>query len=593
MQKVYQIFWCSEKSEYLCDMKTRNCIIFALMCMTTPMTAKTSKTVTLQLIETSDVHGAFFPYDFIEGRPLHGSMARISSYVKQQREKFGRNVILLENGDILQGQPTCYYTNYVETGEKNIAAEVVNYLKYDAQTFGNHDVETGHKVYDKWIRELDCPTLGANIIDLKSQKPYVEPYIMLERDGVRIAVLGMLTPAIPNWLHQRLWSGMRFEEMVSCARQWVKVLREKEQADVIVGLFHSGWEGGITTDQYDEDATRRVAEEVEGFDVIFFGHDHTVRRTTTRNGVVCLNPSCNAVNVAQCTIKVKVGNGKARIVEKKGEIVDMTTQPVDDDFIGHFQPRIDAVRKYVSRRIGTFANTVSSRDAFFGSSAFTDLIHQMQLEETHADVSFNAPLQFNTQIQAGDLTMSDMFKLYRYENQIYVLRMTGEEIRRHLELSYDQWVNTMKSPDDHIMLLNDSAHNDKQRMGFRNLTFNFDSAAGIDYVVDVTKPDGQKVHILQFTDGRPFLETAWYRVVMNSYRGNGGGELLTRGAGIPLDSIPQRIEYMSDRDQRYYLTQIIERKGTVTAQPLNNWRFIPDAWARPAIERDRRLIYGE
>jgi 2',3'-cyclic-nucleotide 2'-phosphodiesterase/3'-nucleotidase len=557
------------------------------------MTAKSNKTVTLRLIETSDVHGAFFPYNYVERKPMKGTMARVSHYVKQQRAKYGDNVILLENGDILQGQPTCYYTNYVATTEKNIAAEVVNYLKYDAQTFGNHDVETGHAVYDKWIRDLDCPTLGANIIDLKSQKPYVEPYLLLERDGVRIAILGMLTPAIPNWLHERLWSGIRFEEMVGCARRWVKVLREKEQADIVVGLFHSGWEGGIVTPQYEEDPVRRIAEEVEGFDVIFFGHDHTVRNVTTKNGVVCLDPSCNAVNIAQATIKVKVTDGKTRIVEKKGELIDVSDLPVDDEFVSHFQPRIDAVKKYVERQVGTFSHTVSSRDAFFGSSAFTDLIHRLQLEDTHADLSFNAPLQFNTEIKAGPIYMSDLFKLYRYENQVYVLRMTGREIRQHLEMSYDQWVNTMKGPDDHIMLLNDEALNDKQRMGFRNLTFNFDSAVGIDYVVDVTKPDGQKVNILQFTDGRPFVEDAWYRVAMNSYRGNGGGELLTRGAGIPLDSIPGRIEYMSDRDQRYYLTKLIEREGTVNAKPYNNWRFIPDAWAKPALERDRKLIFKE
>ena len=111
---------------------------------------------------------------------------------------------------------------------------MVNYLKFDAELFGNHDVETGHAVYDKWIKELDCPTLGANIIDLKSGKPYVEPYLMLEREGLRVAVLGMLTPAIPNWLHESMWSGMRFEEMVSSARKWVKLLKEKEQADIIV-----------------------------------------------------------------------------------------------------------------------------------------------------------------------------------------------------------------------------------------------------------------------------------------------------------------------------------------------------------------------
>ena len=555
--------------------------------MTTLM-AKSPKTVTLRIVETSDVHGAFFPYNFTERRDMSGTMARVSSYLKRQRKEMGNRLILLENGDILQGQPTCYYTNFVATDKPNIAAEVVNYLKYDAQTFGNHDVEVGHKVYDKWIKELNCPVVGANIIDLKSGKPYVEPYVIIEREGVRVAILGMLTPAIPNWLHQSLWSGMRFEEMVSCTKRWVKILREQEKADVVIGLFHSGWDGGIVTDEYDEDATQKVAEQVEGLDVIFFGHDHRERNTTVKN-VLCLDPSCNAQKVAVATIQVR--NGK--VTSKKGELIDMTKEPLDEDFMRHFQPRIDEVKAFVERKIGVFNENMLSRDAFFGPAAFVDLIHQLQLEHTGADVSFTAPLTFNSEIKAGPVYQSDMFKLYRFENGIYVVRMTGKEIRNFLEMSYDQWVNTMTSPDDHIMLLAPKVAGDNQRENFKNFTFNFDSAAGIDYVVDVTKPDGQKVHILQFSDGRPFDENAWYRVAMNSYRGNGGGELLVRGAGIPLDSIPQRIEYQSERDQRHYLTEKIEREGSITPKALNNWRFIPEAWAQPAIERDRKLIFGE
>ena len=562
--------------------------ILALMCISMTAMAKQAKTVTLRLIETSDVHGAFFPYNFTERRPMEGTMARVSTYLKRQRKTYGDRLILLDNGDILQGQPTCYYTNYVKTDEPNIAAEVINYLQYDAETFGNHDVETGHAVYDKWIREVKCPMLGANIIDTKTNKPYVKPYTIIEREGVRVAILGMLTPAIPNWLHESLWTGLRFDEMLQTARHWIKILKEQEKADVIIGLFHSGWDGGIVTPTYEEDVAKKMAETVEGFDVIFFGHDHTERNTTINN-TLCMDPSCNALKVAEATIQIR--NGK--VINKKGALIDVRNEAIDQQYIAHFQPQIDAIRQYVERQLGTFVSPMRSRDAFFGSAAFTDLIHQLQLDETHADISFNAPLTFNTDIKAGPIYMSDMFKLYRYENKIYVLRMTGEEVRKHLEMSYDLWVNTMKSPDDHIMMLNEGSAGDEQRRGFKNLTFNFDSAAGIDYVVDVTKPDGQKVRILQFSDGRPFDEKAWYKVVMNSYRGNGGGELLTHGAGIPLDSINNRIIFMSERDQRYYLTLKIEREGKVEGKPLNNWRFIPDAWARPAIERDRKLIFGE
>lgn len=567
------------------------------MCISLTTMAKQAKTVTLRLIETSDVHGAFFPYNYTERRPMQGTMARVSTYLKRQRKSYGDRIILLDNGDILQGQPTCYYTNYIKTDAPNIAAEVINYLQYDAQNFGNHDVETGHAVYDKWVSEMKCPVLGANIVDTNTGKPYVKPYTIIEREGVRVAILGMLTPAIPNWLHESLWTGLRFEEMIQSARHWVKVLKEREKADVIVGLFHSGWEGGITTPDYDEDVSRKIAETVEGFDVIFFGHDHTERNTTV-NGVLCLDPSCNAVKVAQATITLKINNEKPdsksiEVVSKKGEIVDITGESIDQHFMAHFQSQTDAIRQFVERQLGTFVSPMRSRDCFFGPAPFTDLIHLLQLEHTHADVSFNAPLAFNTDISAGPIYMSDMFKLYRFENKIYVLRMTGEEIRKHLEMSYDLWTNSMQHADDHIMLLAPKAPGDNQREGFKNYTFNFDSAAGIDYVVDVTKPKGQKVNILRFSDGRPFNEKAWYKVAMNSYRGNGGGELLTRGAGIPLDSINNRIIYMSERDQRYYLTQKIEREGRVEGKSLNNWHFIPEAWARPAIERDRKLLFGD
>ena len=573
-------------------MKKTIIISLALMCLTTTAMAKKEKTVTLKLVETSDVHGAFFPYNFTERKPMQGTMARVSTYLKEQRKLFGKDLILMDNGDILQGQPTNYYTNYVKTDEPNIAAAVINYLQYDAQTFGNHDVETGHAVYDKWIKDLNCPTLGANIIDVKTGKPYVTPYTILQRDGVKIAILGMLTPAIPNWLHENLWKGLLFEEMIASTRKWVKVLKEEEKADLIIGLFHSGWEGGITTEQYEEDVTRKIAEQVSDFDVVFFGHDHTERNVTLDNGVLCMDPSCNAVKVAEATIQCTRKNGEWVVTKKEGQLIDVTKKAIDEDFVRHFQPQMEGIKHYIERQIGTFLTTISSRDAFFGSAAFVDYIHQLQLEETYADISLTAPLVFDTEIKAGPVYMSDMFKLYRFENQIYALRMTGREVRQLLELSYDQWVNTMKSPDDHIMLLAPKAPGDNQREGFKNYTFNFDSASGIDYEVDVTKPDGQKVHIKQFTDGRPFDENKWYLVAMNSYRGNGGGELLTRGAGIPMDSIPSRITFMSERDQRHYLTRKIEREGEVAPKALNNWRFVPEAWAKPAIDRDRKLIFS-
>lgn len=558
--------------------------------------AKT-KTMQLRIVETSDVHGSFFPYDFITRKPKSGSLARVSSYIKSLRKSHGDNVLLLENGDILQGQPTCYYYNYVNTDSENIASKLMSYLRYDAATVGNHDIETGHAVYDKWAGEVKCPMLGANVIDDNTGKPYFEPYTIIERQGVKIAVVGMISPAIPNWLANRLWSGMHFEEMVSAARRTIEYLRKNEKPDIIIGLFHSGKDGGITTPDYAENASLEVARKVDGFDVIFFGHDHTRFAETVVSDagheVLCLAPANNAHAVAEAQLTLEKRHGKWSVKEKKGLLVDIDSQPVDEDFMDYFKADIDEINNFVNKKIGEFGATITSQECFFGSSAFTDLILNLQLQITGADISFNAPLSMSATIKRGPVYMSDMFNLYKYENQLYVMRLKGCEIRKHLEMSYDQWVNTMQTADDHLLLLEESEWNGETRLRFKNMTFNFDSAAGIDYEVDVTKPDGQKVRILQMSDGTPFDEEKWYKVAVNSYRGNGGGELLTRGAGIPHDSLESRIIYRSEKDQRYYLMKEIERQGTITPKANNNWRFVPDSLVRPAAERDMQLLFGK
>ena len=580
----------------------------AMLCLTTSMTGQTSKTVRFKVIETSDVHGHFFPYDFMEKKSIKGTLVRANTYIKKERERYGQDhLLLIDNGDILQGQPCVYWSNYVMPENENLAARVINYMQYDAETVGNHDIEPGHAVYDKWIREVRCPLLGANVVfsnrnsmTSKASKANVytglQPYSIHYVDGVKIAIIGMLTPAIPNWLAENVWKGMEFEEMVGCARKWMKHIKEMEKPDLVFGLFHSGMDGGIKTDSYEENATAAVAREVPGFDIIFFGHDHQVHNEWITNSegqqVLIIDPSCYVKNVAEAEIELTFENNLLVKKNIKGEIVSMLDEEIDEEMVSHFQKDIDDVKAYVDRKIGCFENAIYTRDCFFGNAAFTDLIHNLQLQITGADISITAPLSFNASIKAGDITVGDMFKLYRFENLLLVLRMTGEEIRKHLEMSYDLWTRQMTSPDDHILLLRDSQEEDQQRAGFKNMTFNFDSACGIDYEVDVTKPDGEKVRILQMTNGEPFVDTKWYQVAMNSYRANGGGELLTVGAGIPKDSLASRVVYCSELDQRHYLMKEIERQGIVNPQPNHNWRFVPEAWAKPALERDRKILFG-
>ena len=548
--------------------------------------------VTLKLIETSDVHGCYFPYDFIRNKPMKGSLARVSSYVKEQREKY-ENVILMDNGDILQGQPVAYYYNYMDTISEHVCAAMLNYMKYDVGTMGNHDVETGHAVYDRWVRQCNFPVLGANIVDNKTGKPYLPPYQIIEKEGVKIAILGMITPAIPSWLPEQLWSGLHFEDMEDCARKWVKIIREKENPDVLVGLFHAGPEGN-KLDNVVENGSGNVAKSVPGFDVVFMGHDHTRRYEKVVNvegdSVLLIDPANMSKVVSEVTFTIKKQDGKVVSKQVEGKLVNMDGYAPDADFLNIFSGAYETTMDFVSRNIGRIEHTISSKEAFFGPSAFVDLIHQLQLDITGADVSFCAPLSAYAEIKEGDICVSDMFNLYKYENLLYTMKLTGKEIKDFLEMSYALWTNQMQSPDDHLMLLNEE---DNGFGRFKNPSFNFDSAAGIIYTVDVTKPQGAKIRIERMANGEPFDLNKTYRVAVNSYRGNGGGDLLTKGAGIPKTELAKRIVYSTDKDLRYYLMKRIEEVKVLDPKPLNQWKFIPEEWTVPASKRDYDILFGE
>lgn len=566
--------------------------IFLLLWAFLSLSAATRE-VKLKLIETSDIHGNFFPYNFITQQDWKGSFARVHSYAQQERQTYGDNLLLMDNGDILQGQPSAYYYNFMDTVSTHITAAMMNYMGFVVGNMGNHDVEAGHAVYDRWISQCQFPVLGANIIQVSDEQPYLKPYEIIEREGVKIAVLGMITPAIPTWLPETLWKGLYFADMEQTARKWMPIIQEKEKPDIIIGLFHAGKEARTVAGKYREDASAEIAERIPGFDIIMMGHDH--RRFCGKianaqgDSVLLINPANNGRTVGDVEITLTLDGDKVIRKSIQGKLADMDKLEPSPDFMKQFAPQYQAVEAFVSEKVGTFTETISTRPAYFGPSAFIDFIHSLQLDLTGADISFAAPLSFDAVIKEGDIHISDMFNLYKYENMLYTMELTGKEIKGFLEESYAIWTNQMKSADDHVLLLTE--RKDGNGYTFTNPSFNFDSAVGIIYTVDVTKPAGQKVSIQSLANGEPFDLNRTYRVALNSYRGNGGGELLTKGAGIPQDQLKDRIISATEKDLRYYMIQYIREKKTLSPQPLNQWKMIPEDWTEKAAERDARLLF--
>ncbi len=549
------------------------------------------KEVSIKLIHTSDIHGKFFSYDFISRQSIDGGMARISSYVNEQRQIYPEHLLLLDGGDLLQGQPSVYYYNYKDTVSPHLCADVMNYMKYDAIALGNHDVETGHAVFDRWIKQCKAPVLGANVLR-KDGSNYLLPYKMFVVDGVKIAVLGLITPSIPAWVPESAWAGLHFEDMEISARYWMKIIREKEHPDVVVGLFHSGVEPYKINGMFNENASADVAKNVPGFDVVMAGHDHTPYCKKLVNvagdSVLVINPANGGFRVSDVLLKVKLKGGKVIYKCAIGKLVKMRHYDSDKAYLDNFAHQIEVSKAFILHPVGKIDKTIFLRDVYFGSSAFVDLIHSIQLDITGADISFTAPLSFDSQITKGEINIYDMFKLYEFENRLYTIELSGAEIKKYLEMSYGLWTNQMKSPDDHLLLLK---KNDENSFSFVNYNYNFDSAAGIIYTVDVTKPIGGKVKIRSLANGKPFDMAKKYKVAINSYRANGGGGFLTAGAGIPLDSLSSRILKSPIKDFRSLMIDWFEKKGTVSPRALNQWKFIPCKWTKNAAERDRKLLF--
>jgi 2',3'-cyclic-nucleotide 2'-phosphodiesterase/3'-nucleotidase len=576
-------------------------IIYSLLLLFL-LTVANAQTVNIKIIETTDVHGAIYPYDFKNDKPLKGSLAHVAAYLKEERGKKNQKVILLDNGDILQGTPAVYYYNFEKPQEKHLYAEVMNYLQYEVGTVGNHDIEPGHAVYDRFKEEINFPWLAANAVNVKNGKPYFEPYVIIEKEGIRIAVLGLTTPGIPNWLPPKIYKGIDFMDMVKTAEKWVPIIERKEKPDILIGLFHAGVDytyGGATKEtKRNENAAELVAEEVPGFDLVFVGHDHHGWNKHVKNiagkDVLIIGATSSARNVASVSLAY---NKKAKkIVSLNGQIVDMKNFLPDADFLLKFEKQFDEIKSYVSQPLGVFSTPIKSTEALFGPSKFTQLINKIQIELSGADISFTAPLSFNAKIDSGTIYVKDMFKLYHYENLLYTMKLTGKEIKKYLEYTAGIWFNKMENETDHLLKFK---KDEKGNIIYSNRTnspalahsyYNYDAGYGIDYMVDVTKPKGYRIKILNMSNGEKFLPDKKYKVAVNSYRGNGGGGHFVKGVGIGKIKLAGRIISSTEKDLRYYIMKWIEKQKTVDVKSDFNWKVIPEDYWQKGKERDFNLL---
>ena len=552
----------------------------------------------IDLLTTTDVHGSWFPTSYTDGgrkMSLHSVYTTVTGF----RDSLGRdNVILLDAGDCLQGDNAAYYSNYVDTLAPHLFPRIAAYMGYDAIAVGNHDIETGHPVYDKVAAELKkkgIPFLGGNAFS--GEKRYFQTYTTMRKNGLKVAVLGYTNPNIKAWLDERLWSGLEFRSLIPLVQGDVDRVREKENPQVVIVAVHSGTGKGDGSSL--ESQGLDLLNTLRGVDFLICGHDHSAV-TIDRDSISLINAGSRAGRIGHGRIILSVKDGEVASRRIETEVLKVNASEPEPGMTEYFMSDYEKAREFTVREVGRLDTDLVTRASFAGMCPYMNLLHNVCLSSTGAEISFAAPLTFNRTIKAGTLIYNDLFTIYPYENQLFTLRLSGQEIKDYLEYSYDGWIQTPDAGNgNNVLKIRKGAD---QRTGqenwhFVNRSYYFVSAAGLNYTVDVTRPMGERVSISSLADGRAFSSDSTYTVAMTSYRASGGGGLLFQGAGLSPEEADSRItgRYEEMRILLYnWLRDNGEFRMATFSDPdvIGQWKFVPES-AEALIRDDMMLLFGE
>jgi 2',3'-cyclic-nucleotide 2'-phosphodiesterase (5'-nucleotidase family) len=517
------------------------------------------KRVYIVVLGTTDLHGNLFPVDYYTDKADNRGLAKIGTLIKQFRKE-NQNVLLIDSGDTIQGTPLEYYHNKKNNQPPDPMMLAMNGLHYDAMTVGNHEYNFGLQVLEKARSEAEFPWLAANTYNKGTNQTHYKPYIIKEIAGVRIGVLGLTTPGIPNWENAPNYAGLEFHEPLIEAKKWVPLLRRKERADVVVIAMHMGLEQDLRTGEINpgqvtnENQAIAIAKQVPGIDLIFMGHTHRDVPSVLINGVQLIQANYWGRHLARVDLYLENAGPRWRVLARVARTiaVDDRVAP-DQELLKIGEPYDRETQAWLSRPIGESGAELTAAEARFRDTAILDLIQRVQLETGKADVSMAAVFNPDARIAKGPVTVRDIAGLYVYENTLVVLEVTGQQLKDALEHSakYFRPYEPGKSP--------------AELVDEKIPAYNFDIAEGVTYVLNIAKPIGQRIENLQF-QGKPLSPTQKLRLATNNYRVNGGGGY-TMYKGAP-------VVYRSSEEIRELIIDWVEHHKTIPTEPTNNWKIV-------------------
>lgn len=523
-----------------------------------------SNKVKITILETSDIHGSIMPINYADNKERDLGLVKLSTIIKNEKEN-NNNILLIDNGDLIQGTPLTYYYARIDNKAMNPVIKVLNHLKYDAAVIGNHEFNYGDEILKRAIEESDFPWLSANIIKEEDSSLYTgNAYFIKEfEEGIRVGVLGLTTKYIPNWENPKHIEGLRFEDAAAYAEKYVRFLREEEKVDMVVVSYHGGFERdvetGFPTEKFTgENQGYELCEKVKGIDVLLTGHQHRSISGNKINGVLVLQPGAQGFAIGKAEVTFVKNNGSWEVIDKNSEIISSKGVDTDKEIIDLVSEYEADTQRWLDKPIGKIKGDMRVKDPMAirtKDNALIEFINKVQMEYSGADISNTALFDNHSPGFPSDVTMRDIVSNYIYPNTLRVIRISGRDIKEALERSasyFDKY-------DGRGIRVNPEFSKQKPQH------YNYDMWEGIEYTINISKPIGER--IVRLEKGCEKIEMdKEYDVVMNNYRAGGGGEYTMFQNKPVVKDIPTDVSEL-------IANYILERK-VIDASVNNNWSII-------------------
>ena len=542
------------------------CAVFGVLLLLPLVTsAAAQETAHVVIVATTDVHGRAYHWNYVTDSEAPWGLTRVATVVDSLRARFPGQVVVMDVGDLIQGNPFASYYAYEREGEPHRVIDALNAVEYDVATIGNHDFDYGFGALRRALADAAYPIVSANVYRLPRDTFAFQPEVVLSRSGVRVGVTGVTTPGVMVWHRDKLAGQAYVRRILPSAGRAMRRM-EAAGADLRIAAVHSGMgmqSSYDTTGIGPENVAAQLAHLPVKPHVVLVGHSHQRITDMVIEDVHFFQPSPWAMSVAVVHVFL-TDNGESgfqvtRVFGDEVSVADVEPHPA---VVGRLEGAHRAVRDWLGTPVATMGDEWSGRYARAEDTPLMDFVNETQRSASNADLSATPAFDLDASFGPNTVTIRDVAGVYPHENTLKAVMIDGETLRQYLERSAEYFLQYRAGGS----VINDSIPG-----------YDFDIVSGVDYTIDLTQPAGSRIR--QITrNGQLVTARNVFSIAMNSYRLGGGGGFEM------LSALP--VVYDRGEDVRDLLIGAIRQAGFLrrSAYFEPSWSIVPEE-AAEAVRR--------